>query len=92
MRTVSAHTYGIRGGMVQVRQDRSKDMAQHEIVTADELARRMQLRPQTIREWARSGKIPCMRPTGKTVRFDFDRVLKALSDSRDRYDGANETE
>jgi excisionase family DNA binding protein len=52
-------------------------MAQ-EILTANELADRLQLKPGTVRSWAREGRIPALRPTPKVLRFELQRVLEAL--------------
>lgn len=50
-----------------------------EILTADELAARLKVRPATIREWARSGQIPEIFVNSKVRRFDFAAVVEALS-------------
>lgn len=51
---------------------------QQEIVTVMQLAQRLQLKPETIRIWARKGLIPSLHPTPKTLRFEMDSVLKAM--------------
>ena len=38
--------------------------------TAEELAERLRLRPDTIRLWTRQGIIPAIRVTGKVIRYD----------------------
>ncbi len=48
------------------------------LLTVDELADRFQVRPGTIRLWAREGLIPVLRVGGQIVRFDFDDVLGTL--------------
>ncbi len=45
-----------------------------------ELARRLGVCPGSVRKWVRLGVIPALR-VGRTIRFDFDAVVKALSDS-----------
>ena len=50
-----------------------------ELLTADELADRLKVRPDTVRSWSRQGRIPAIRITHKVVRFDFDAVVKALA-------------
>jgi excisionase family DNA binding protein len=49
-----------------------------ELLTADELATRLKVRPNTVKEWARAGKIPRVRITPKVVRYDPDAVREAL--------------
>ena len=51
---------------------------QKEIVTVRELSKRLQLKPETIRIWARKGVIPSLHPTPKTLRFEMDSVLAAM--------------
>ena len=53
-------------------------MSQDELLTPDQLARRLGVRPRTIREWARKGRVPAMRLSRKVVRFDWETVLSAL--------------
>ena len=47
-------------------------------VTAAELAREVSLRPRTIMNLARAGKIPRIKLSGRIVRFDREAVLSAL--------------
>ncbi len=49
-----------------------------EIVTAKELAERLNLKPETIRIWARQGLIPSLRPTPKVLRFEMRSVMAAI--------------
>jgi len=49
-----------------------------EVLTAEEVARRLSLRPSTVRRWAREGRIPAVRPTARVIRFDIAAVLAAL--------------
>lgn len=51
---------------------------QREIVTVTQLAKLLQLKPETIRIWARKGIIPSLHPTPKTLRFDVESVLTAM--------------
>lgn len=55
---------------------------ENEILTANELATRLKLKPETIRVWAREGRIPSIRPTQKILRFDLQKVLQAISTER----------
>ncbi len=49
-----------------------------EFLTADELAERLAVRPGTIRQWARAGKIPEVYVSPKVRRFDWAAVVEAL--------------
>ena len=53
-------------------------MSVAELLTADELADRLQVRPSTIRRWAREGRIPTVRLTPKVVRYDLAAVVEAV--------------
>lgn len=49
-----------------------------QLLTVDDVAGRLQLSAYTIREWARLGKLPCIRLTHR-IRFeprDIDKWLK----------------
>jgi len=52
------------------------------LLTADELAGRLGVKPGTIREWHRAGRIPSRRLSRKVLRFDLTAVLSALESSR----------
>lgn len=58
--------------------------AQDEILTAEQLADHLQVRPSTIRLWAREGLIPVIRVGGRVLRFDLDDVLCMLKQSGQR--------
>jgi excisionase family DNA binding protein len=51
-----------------------------ELLTADQLAERLHLRPRTVQAWARQGRIPVVRLSPKVVRFDWAAVLTAIRD------------
>ena len=58
-----------------------------ELLTADEIAERLRLRPRTIRQWARRGLIPAVRLSPKVVRFELAPVVAAMR-GRARRGGA----
>jgi len=47
-------------------------------LTAEQLAHELSLKPGTIKRWAQEKIIPCLRLSGKVVRFDPDEVEAAL--------------
>jgi len=49
------------------------------LITTSELASRLGVTSDTIRKWTREGRIPCLRVGQKTLRFDADAVMAALS-------------
>ncbi len=54
-------------------------MLERELLTAEELAARLRLRPSTVRRWARRRRIPAIRISPKVVRFDPSTVIDALA-------------
>ena len=50
-----------------------------DLLTARDLAERLRVSPETVREWARRGCIPALRLSPKALRFDAKAVLAALS-------------
>jgi excisionase family DNA binding protein len=55
-----------------------------ELLTADELANRLKVRPTTVKEWARAGWLPAVRVSPKVVRFDPAEVDRAIRERADR--------
>lgn len=49
-----------------------------DILTTEGLARRLQVRRETVRRWARDGRIPVLRVSEKVVRYDYGEVIEAL--------------
>jgi excisionase family DNA binding protein len=58
------------------------------LVTTSELAVMLGVTADTIRGWARSGRIPCLRVGRKTLRFDREAVLAAIRDGHAPEGGA----
>jgi len=61
-----------------------------DLLTAEEVADRLQVRPSTIRRWAREGRIPKVRLTPKVVRYELAAVVKAMSEGRESEGVASE--
>lgn len=54
-------------------------MEHTEILTAEELSKRLKVSPDTVLLWAQQGKIPKIKVSAKTVRFDWQEVVRALT-------------
>lgn len=52
------------------------------LLTTEELAERLQVQPDTVREWSRRGRVPVIRITPKVVRYDYAAVLSELTKLR----------
>ena len=50
-----------------------------ELLTTAQLAKRLQVSPGTIRDWAHDGRIPQIRLSQKSRRFVLGDVLAALN-------------
>jgi excisionase family DNA binding protein len=50
-----------------------------ELLTAEQLALRLKVRPRTIKSWVRSGRIPVVRVSLKVIRFSWSDVLAAVA-------------
>ena len=48
------------------------------LLDAKELAGKLGVKPCTVLIWANQGKIPALRLTPKTLRFELEEVLDAL--------------
>lgn len=55
-------------------------MSDTELLTVEQLAERLHLRPRTVQEWSRQGRIPAVRLSAKVVRYKWQDVLAALPD------------
>ena len=48
--------------------------------TAEQLADRLKVKPDTVRGWGRKGLIPCVRITPKVIRYDPEEVVRTLTE------------
>jgi predicted site-specific integrase-resolvase len=55
-----------------------------DFVTAEEIARKLRLRPHTIQEWTRDGLIPAVRLNQRVVRYDPVAVEAAIRERSER--------
>lgn len=49
------------------------------LVTANQVAARFGVSVTTVNSWVRAGRIPCVRPSRRVVRFDLDAVEQAIA-------------
>ena len=49
-----------------------------DLLTAEQLAARLGVKPRTVKAWLQAGLIPAIRLTPKVIRFDLDKVVSAL--------------
>ena len=50
----------------------------NKLITVTDLAGHFGVHPETIRLWVRMNKIPCVRPSERTIRFNLAAVEKAV--------------
>ena len=50
----------------------------NDLLTATELADRLRVKPSTVLDWHRAGRIPSVRLTPKVLRFNLGDVVAAL--------------
>lgn len=49
------------------------------LLTVPQLAKHFSVHNETVRLWARKGKVPFLRPSERTIRFNLADVEKALA-------------
>ncbi len=50
-----------------------------DLVGAAVVASALNVRPATVTRWARESRIPSVRPSRKTVRFNLEAVLQSVA-------------
>lgn len=53
-----------------------------ELLTAEELGAELRVRPSTVKQWARAGRIPEVWLSSRVRRFRLEAVLKALGKTK----------
>lgn len=53
-----------------------------ELLTAAELARKLQVNVRTVQEWYRAGRIPAIKLSPKVIRYCLLDVVRAVDDER----------
>lgn len=54
------------------------------LVTAEDIGDRVRVKATTVKRWAREGRIPSLRLTGRVLRFDPVAVEEALRNTTNR--------
>lgn len=67
-------------------------MSETDLLTTEELAERLHVRPSTVREWARRGKIPTVRLSPKVVRYSLAAVVNSVGQARQEAKGVHHAE
>ena len=49
-----------------------------DLLTAEQLAKKLGVKPDTVRKWHRAGLIPASRLTPKVIRYNLDVVVNTL--------------
>ena len=62
---------------------------ENDLLTADQLADRLGVKPRTIREWSRAGLIPAKRLTPKVIRYSLDDVVESLQQRQTAQKGGD---
>ena len=57
-----------------------------ELLTVDQLAKRLQVAPITVRVWTRQGDIPATR-CGRLLRYRYAEVMSAFERDQRKVDG-----
>ena len=60
-----------------------------ELLTAEQLADRLCVKPRTVRQWSLDGLIPAMRLTPKVIRYRLDDVVASLQERQAAQQEAN---
>ncbi len=58
-------------------------------VNAESIGQKVGVKASTIKKWARGGLIPCLKLTGRVLRFDPEAVEQALAKRAAQYEGAS---
>lgn len=53
-----------------------------ELLTIEQLAERIRVRPRTVKAWVKRGRIPVVRVSAKVIRFSWSAVLEALQSTK----------
>ena len=61
-----------------------------DLITAEELAARLRVQPDTIRVWSRRGLIPRVQLSPKVIRYNTSAVIEALTRRREHEGGDDE--
>ena len=57
-----------------------------QLATVIDVSRKFGVCVETVRQWVRQNRIPCLRPSRKIIRFDLKEVEKALHhECRNKY-------
>lgn len=58
------------------------------LLSVDEVARRLQVSTHTVKQWIREGRLPVIRPSRRVIRIPEDALETFLSKETDQQQGA----
>lgn len=53
-------------------------MPESELITTRDVARRYGVAVGTVQAWVRQGRIPCIRPSRRVIRFRIDDIERVI--------------
>lgn len=61
----------------------------NDLLTGEQLAERLGVKPRTVKQWLHAGFIPAIRLTPKVIRYNLDNVVEALQERQASQGGKN---
>ena len=56
-----------------------------DLLTANQLANRLGVQPDTVKQWLRAGLIPAARLTPKVIRYNLSDVVESLKERQAKH-------
>ena len=66
--------------------NRMRSRSSNDLLTSSELADRLGIKPATVLDWYRKGRIPALKISPKVLRFNLTEVLAALAPTKPQGD------
>ena len=63
---------------------------ENDLLTAEQLADRLGVKPRTVKQWSQDGLIPAKRLTPKVIRYSLDDVIASLQERQAATQGGND--
>ena len=85
-----AYSPGKKGGPPRTFFLETVQMTASDLLTAEQLAARLHVRPSTVRRWAQESRIPAVRLTPKVIRYELAAVVAAMTNGQEPEGVAND--